>query len=127
MAAVDLATVIDSDCEIAVLTASDEEGLDLMRHDCAHILAEAVQELFPDTQVTIGPVIENGFYYDFTEKPGSVWTIWKKLNHACGTLLTATKKLSVRCGIVTRPLLISEILVKFIKPISLRPFLLERM
>ena len=66
--AVDLATVIDSDCEIAVLTASDEEGVDLMRHDCAHILAEAVQELFPDTQVTIGPVIENGFYYDFARQ-----------------------------------------------------------
>ena len=66
--AVDLATVIDSDCEIAVLTASDEEGVDLMRHDCAHILAEAVQELFPDTQVTIGPVIENGFYYDFARE-----------------------------------------------------------
>ena len=66
--AVDLATVIDSDCEIAVLTASDEEGVDLMRHDCAHILAEAVQELFPDTQVTIGPVIKNGFYYDFARE-----------------------------------------------------------
>ena len=66
--AVDLATVIDSDCEIAVLTASDEEGVDLMRHDCAHILAEAVKELFPDTQVTIGPVIENGFYYDFARE-----------------------------------------------------------
>ncbi len=66
--AVDLATVIDSDCEIAVLTASDDEGVDLMRHDCAHILAEAVQELFPDTQVTIGPVIENGFYYDFARE-----------------------------------------------------------
>ena len=65
---VDLATVIDSDCEIAVLTASDEEGVDLMRHDCAHVLAEAVQELFPDTQVTIGPVIENGFYYDFARE-----------------------------------------------------------
>ena len=66
--AVDLATVIDSDCEIAVLTASDEEGVDLMRHDCAHILAEAVQELFPDTQGTIGPVIESGFYYDFARE-----------------------------------------------------------
>jgi threonyl-tRNA synthetase len=60
--------VIDSDCVIAVLTASDEEGVDLMRHDCAHVLAEAVQELFPDTQVTIGPVIENGFYYDFARE-----------------------------------------------------------
>ncbi len=66
--AVDLATMIDSDCEVAVLTASDEEGVDLMRHDCAHVLAEAVQELFPDTQVTIGPVIENGFYYDFARE-----------------------------------------------------------
>ena len=65
---VDLATMIDSDCEIAVLTAADEEGVDLMRHDCAHVLAEAVQELFPDTQVTIGPVIENGFYYDFARE-----------------------------------------------------------
>ena len=65
---VDLASVIDSDCEIAVLTASDEEGVNLMRHDCAHVLAEAVQELFPDTQVTIGPVIENGFYYDFARE-----------------------------------------------------------
>ena len=65
---VDLATVIDSNCEIAVLTTSDEEGVDLMRHDCAHVLAEAVQELFPDTQVTIGPVIENGFYYDFARE-----------------------------------------------------------
>lgn len=67
-AAADLATVIDRDCEIAVLTAADEEGVELMRHDCAHVLAEAVQELFPGTQVTIGPVIENGFYYDFARE-----------------------------------------------------------
>jgi len=86
--AVDLATVIDSDCEIAVLTASDEEGVDLMRHDCAHILAEAVQELFPDTQVTIGPVIENGFYYDFArETPFSLddlETIEKRMHDIVG-------------------------------------------
>ena len=61
----DLATTLDSDCEVAVITADDAEGLELLRHDCAHVLAEAVQELFPDTQVTIGPVIEDGFYYDF--------------------------------------------------------------
>jgi len=62
---VDLATLIERDASVAVITAADAEGVDLMRHDCAHVLAEAVQELFPDTQVTIGPVIENGFYYDF--------------------------------------------------------------
>ena len=62
---VDLSTLIEGDANVAVITANDAEGVDLLRHDCAHVLAEAVQELFPDTQVTIGPVIENGFYYDF--------------------------------------------------------------
>ena len=62
---VDLSTVLDKDSEVAVITAADEEGVEIIRHDAAHIMAEAVQELFPGTQVTIGPVIENGFYYDF--------------------------------------------------------------
>lgn len=56
---------INADANIELITAKDPEGLELIRHDCAHVLAEAVQELFPGTQVTIGPVIENGFYYDF--------------------------------------------------------------
>lgn len=56
---------IDQDAKIELVTAKDPEGLELIRHDAAHVLAEAVQELFPGTQVTIGPVIENGFYYDF--------------------------------------------------------------
>jgi threonyl-tRNA synthetase len=63
---VDLSTVIDADAQVAIITERDEEeALDLIRHDTAHVLAEAVQELFPGTQVTIGPNIENGFYYDF--------------------------------------------------------------
>ena len=61
----DLSTVIDADAEIAIVTAKDEDALELLRHDCAHVMAEAVKELFPGTQVTIGPNIENGFYYDF--------------------------------------------------------------
>ena len=61
----DLSTVIDADTEIAIVTAKDEDVLELLRHDCAHVMAEAVKELFPGTQVTIGPNIENGFYYDF--------------------------------------------------------------
>lgn len=56
---------IEGDARIELITAKDPEGLELIRHDAAHVLAEAVQELFPGTQVTIGPVIENGFYYDF--------------------------------------------------------------
>ncbi|MDD3444439.1 MAG: threonine--tRNA ligase, partial [Zavarzinia sp.] len=62
---VDLATVIDHDAKVEIITRKSDEALDLLRHDCAHVMAEAVQELFPGTQVTIGPSIENGFYYDF--------------------------------------------------------------
>jgi threonyl-tRNA synthetase len=62
---VDLATSIDHDAAIVFITRRDPEALDLIRHDAAHVLAEAVQELYPGTQVTIGPSIENGFYYDF--------------------------------------------------------------
>ena len=65
---VDLSYVIDRDCDLAIVTDRDAEGLDLIRHSTAHLLAYAVKELFPDAQVTIGPVIENGFYYDFSYK-----------------------------------------------------------
>lgn len=61
----DLSDAITSDKSIELVGRDDPEALELIRHDCAHVLAEAVQELFPGTQVTIGPVIENGFYYDF--------------------------------------------------------------
>ena len=64
----DLETIIDKDCSIKIFTSKDKEGLETIRHDTAHILAMAVQELFPGTQVTIGPVIEDGFYYDFARK-----------------------------------------------------------
>ena len=64
----DLNYLIDKDCSVKIFTSKDNEGLETIRHDTAHILAMAVQELFPDTQVTIGPVIENGFYYDFARK-----------------------------------------------------------
>jgi threonyl-tRNA synthetase len=62
---VDLATAIDRDAEVVFITRRDPEALELIRHDAAHVLAEAVQALYPGTQVTIGPAIENGFYYDF--------------------------------------------------------------
>jgi len=61
----DLSDPISTDGALELVTRSDERALELIRHDCAHVLAEAVQELWPGTQVTIGPVIENGFYYDF--------------------------------------------------------------
>ena len=68
----DLSSIIAEDCKFSIVTAKDEDALDLLRHDAAHVMAQAVQELFPHTQVTIGPSIENGYYYDFArEKPFS--------------------------------------------------------
>jgi len=64
----DLAREIDTDATIEIVTKGHAEVLPLIRHDCAHVMAEAVQELYPDTQVTIGPSIENGFYYDFARE-----------------------------------------------------------
>jgi threonyl-tRNA synthetase len=67
-ALVDTSHVIDHDATVAIVTERDREGLDVIRHSTAHLLAYAVKELFPDAQVTIGPVIEDGFYYDFSFK-----------------------------------------------------------
>ena len=64
----DLSYEIKKDSKVRIITSKDKEGLEVIRHDAAHIMAMSVQELFPGTQVTIGPVIENGFYYDFARK-----------------------------------------------------------
>ncbi|MEX0959460.1 MAG: threonine--tRNA ligase [Burkholderiales bacterium] len=65
---VDTSHVVDRDADIAIVTPGDTDGLEILRHSTAHLLAHAVKELFPDAQVTIGPVIEDGFYYDFSYK-----------------------------------------------------------
>ena len=67
---VDTSHIIDKDAELAIITAKDDDGLEVIRHSCAHLMAHAVQQLFPSAQVTIGPVIDDGFYYDFAyERP----------------------------------------------------------
>jgi len=67
---VDTSQVIDTDAQLAIVTARDEDGLEIIRHSTAHLLAQAVKSLYPEAQVTIGPVIEDGFYYDFAfERP----------------------------------------------------------
>ncbi|SNT21683.1 threonyl-tRNA synthetase [Noviherbaspirillum humi] len=80
---VDTAYLIDGDVDLAIVTDKDPEGLDVIRHSTAHLLAYAVKELFPDAQVTIGPVIDNGFYYDFSYKrpftPEDLQAIEKKM------------------------------------------------
>ncbi|CUJ71237.1 threonine--tRNA ligase [Achromobacter dolens] len=80
---VDTSYRIEGDARLAIVTAKDADGLDMIRHSTAHLLAYAVKELFPDAQVTIGPVIDNGFYYDFSYKrpftPEDLTTIEKKM------------------------------------------------
>jgi len=80
---VDTSYLIDHDADLAIVTDKDPEGIDVIRHSTAHLLAYAVKELFPDAQVTIGPVIENGFYYDFSYKrpftPEDLQAIEKKM------------------------------------------------
>ncbi|MBQ8464435.1 MAG: threonine--tRNA ligase [Alphaproteobacteria bacterium] len=64
----DLSTPITTDATVTIITGKDKEGLHILRHTCSHVMAQAVKELWPDVQVTIGPAIENGFYYDFARK-----------------------------------------------------------
>jgi threonyl-tRNA synthetase len=93
---VDLGDTIEHDARIEFLTREDPRALELIRHDCAHVLAEAVQELFPGTQVTIGPVIEGGFFYDFARDepftPEDLPVIEKKMREIVGRDARFTKE-----------------------------------
>ena len=64
----DLNFEINKDCEAQIITKESELGIEILRHDAAHVMAEAVKTIYPDVQITIGPSIENGFYYDFSKK-----------------------------------------------------------
>ncbi len=81
---VDTSHVIEQDADLAIITGKNEEALELLRHDAAHVMAQAVQELYPGTQVTIGPAIENGFYYDFSREdafaPDDLTAIEKRMH-----------------------------------------------
>ena len=82
---VDASHIIDVDASVSIITAKDEEGLEVIRHSTAHLLAQATQMLYPEAQVTIGPVIDNGFFYDFAYKDGfseaDLANIEKNMNH----------------------------------------------
>src|SRR5438067_9326134 len=97
---VDLSRPIDHDAKVAIVTDRDREGLDLIRHSTAHLLAYAVKELFPDAQVTIGPVIENGFYYDFSYKrpftPEDLVTIEKRMAELAAKAQPVTRRVLPR-------------------------------
>ncbi|MFQ5644887.1 MAG: threonine--tRNA ligase [Thiogranum sp.] len=97
---VDTAYVIDRDAALSIITERDAEGVDVIRHSTAHLLAQAVKELFPEAQVTIGPVIENGFYYDFAYKraftPEDLEKIEKKMAELAKQNLPVTRKVMPR-------------------------------
>jgi threonyl-tRNA synthetase len=96
----DLSDVITTDAKLEIVTRDDAKALDLIRHDAAHVLAEAVQELFPSTQVTIGPTIENGFYYDFFRNepftPADFPAIEKKMREIIQRAKPFTKSVKTR-------------------------------
>ena len=88
----DLSHQITEDAKVRIITPKDKEGLEVIRHDAAHILAMAVQELYPGTQVTIGPVIENGFYYDFSRKEPFTEEDLKKIEKKMGEIVDRDEK-----------------------------------
>jgi len=90
----DLSYIIKKDSKIKIITYKDKEGLEVLRHDAAHILAMAVQELYPGTQVTIGPVIENGFYYDFARKDPFTDDDLSKIEKKMGEIVDRNDKTS---------------------------------
>ncbi|MEO1397306.1 MAG: threonine--tRNA ligase [Pseudomonadota bacterium] len=97
---IDLAEPIQSSGKIELVTSGDDRALELIRHDCAHVLAEAVQEIWPDTKVSIGPVIQNGFYYDFDREepftPEDLERIEKKMREIIQRNAPFTKKVVSR-------------------------------
>ena len=99
-ALVDTAFVIENDAQLAIVTDKDAEGLDTIRHSTAHLLAHAVKELFPEAQVTIGPVIEDGFYYDFSYKrpftPEDLQAIEKKMAELAKKDIPVTRSVMLR-------------------------------
>jgi len=105
---VDAGTFIEQDAALQIITAKDEDGVDVIRHSTAHLLAQAVKQLFPDAQVTIGPVIENGFYYDFAYQrpftPEDLEAIEKKM-----------QQLAAEDYVINRSVLSRDAAVKFFR------------
>jgi len=97
---VDASTLIDTDATLQIITAKDDEGLEVIRHSSAHLLAQAVKQLFPKAQVTIGPVIENGFFYDFSYEhhftPDDLKTIEKKMQQLAAENIEISRSLRSR-------------------------------
>ncbi len=97
---VDTSFVIEHDSDVAIITERDEEGLEVIRHSCAHLMAQAVKTLYPEAQVTIGPVIDDGFYYDFAYErpftPEDLLAIEKKMKELSSASLEVSRQVKSR-------------------------------
>jgi threonyl-tRNA synthetase len=101
---VDTSYRIDADAQLAIVTDRDADGLEILRHSTAHLLAYAVKQLFAEAQVTIGPVIENGFYYDFAYKRPFTPDDLAAIEQRMGELAKKDEPWCAACCRVTRPL-----------------------
>lgn len=90
----DLDTTITTDATVTIITAKDKEGLEIIRHSCSHVMAEAVKELWTDVQVTIGPAIENGFYYDFSRKEPFTTEEFEKIENKMHEIIKRDEKIT---------------------------------
>lgn len=99
-ALVDTSHVIEADAKLSIITARDDDGLEVIRHSCAHLMAQAVQQLFPSAQVTIGPVVDDGFFYDFAYErpftPEDLTAIEKRMNDIAKQNLTVERSVMSR-------------------------------
>ena len=99
-ALVDTSHVIEADAKLSIITARDDDGLEVIRHSCAHLMAQAVQQLFPSAQVTIGPVVDDGFFYDFAYErpftPEDLTAIEKRMNDIARQNLTVERSVMSR-------------------------------
>src|SRR6056300_1017111 len=98
---VDLSTLVERDAEVAIITERDSEGLEVIRHSCAHLMAQAVQRLFPSAQVTIGPVIEDGFFYDFAFERAFTPEDLEAIENVMGEIVK--ESLDVHRSVMSRP------------------------
>jgi threonyl-tRNA synthetase len=98
---VDTSFVVETDCEVAIITERDADGLEVLRHSCAHLMAQAVQRLFPQAQVTIGPVIEDGFFYDFSYERAFTPEDLEKIEEMMRQIVS--ENLSVTRSVLSRP------------------------
>ena len=114
----DLSTPITTDATVTIITGKDKEGLHIIRHSCSHVMAEAVKELWKDVQVTIGPAIENGFYYDFARKEPFTTEDFAKIEEKMHENVTKRSK-ELLCR-VTKPSSSSKIWENIIRPKLLR-------